>query len=77
MTATAAAEAMLKEREWSSGRSSIVNVCVVVNVVVRVVLKGNYSSFLLRYFGIYTLMYREVDTLKRWNLLCEHCYNLL
>lgn len=41
MTATAAAEAMLKERECSSGRSSIVNVCVVVNVVVRVVLKGN------------------------------------
>lgn len=43
MTATAAAEAMLKERERSSGRSSIVmNVCVVVNVVVRVVLKGTY-----------------------------------
>lgn len=48
MTATAAAEAMLKEREWSSGRSSIVNVCVVVNVVVRVVLKDNSWSFLLR-----------------------------
>lgn len=43
MTATAAAEAMLKERVWSSGSSSIVmNVCVVVNVVVRVVLKRNY-----------------------------------
>lgn len=43
MTATAAAEAMLKERVWSSGSSSIVmNVCIVVNVVVRVVLKGTY-----------------------------------
>jgi len=26
---------------------------------------------------MYTLMYREVDTLKRWGLLCEHCCNLL
>lgn len=43
MTTTAAAEAMLKAREWSSGSSSIVmNLCVVVNVVVRVVLKGTY-----------------------------------